>query len=146
LDRIVLNEPTCGAAICQQAGAQPGNVCGVLARVKDDVLLGGVVYYNYTGESVAMHTGAWDDHWLSRAMLHAVFDYPFNVMGVKRIFGELHEDNHHALAFNAKFGARIVARIEGVYPGNRACIVHRLDREDCRFLNLKASIIRRSLH
>jgi RimJ/RimL family protein N-acetyltransferase len=147
LDRIILNEPTCGAAICQQAGAPPDcNVCGVIARVKDDKLLGGVVFYNYTREAVFMHIGAWEDHWINRDMLWAAFDYPFNVMEVKRIFGEINEDNEHTLKFNAKFGFRTVARIEGVYPGNRACIIRRLDRDDCRYLNLQPRHIKRTVH
>ena len=70
-------------------------------------------------------------------MLFLAFDYPFNQLGVKRIFGQVPEDNHHAIEFNLKFGFRTVARVEGVFPGNIACLVMRLDRENCRMLTIK---------
>ena len=31
--------------------------------------------------------GGWDPHWINRDMLYVVFDYPFNQLGVKRLFG-----------------------------------------------------------
>jgi RimJ/RimL family protein N-acetyltransferase len=146
LDRIIINAPLTGMAVAKQAGAifYPDN--HVVCRVKDTTLLGGVVYYNINEESCAIHIAAWDEHWINRDMLWAAFDFPFNVLNVNRIFGEINEDNWHALNFNEKFGFRTVARVEGVYPGNRACIVRRLDREDCRFLSIQPRHTKRVVH
>ena len=51
--------------------------------------MGGVIFSNYTGESIAMHSAAWDQHWINRDMLFVIFDYPFNQLGVKRMFGQV---------------------------------------------------------
>jgi RimJ/RimL family protein N-acetyltransferase len=134
-------------AIAKQCGSTlNGDTCGIIARVRDDVLLGGIVYYNCTGESVAIHVGAWEDRWINRDMLWAAMDYPFNVLEVKRLFCEIKEENEHAMRFSDNFGFRTVARIEGVYLGYGASIVRRLDREDCRFLNVKPRNIGRVTH
>lgn len=133
--------------IAEKAGA-PFNPRGSasIARVRDGFVLGGAVYYHSTGESIAAHIAAFDEHWLNRDLLWVMFDYPFNQLCVKRIFGEISEDNTAALRFNEKLGFRKVARIEGVFPNNTACIVMRIDREDCRFLTIKPRTIGRNVH
>ena len=131
----MFNDKDHGAAIGELAGARftPGYDIAI-ARVRDDVLLGGVIFTDYTGESIHIHTASWDDHWVNRDLAFVVFDYPFNQLGVKRIFGRLPESNYLALRFNRHCGFREVARVEGVYRHNVAQIVMRCDREDCRFL------------
>ena len=84
-----------------------------------------------------MHIGGLDPHWINRDMLFVTFDYPFNQLGVKRIFGQVPEDNLHAQEFNVNLGFKYVARIEGVFPHNIACMVMCMEREECRFLTLK---------
>lgn len=105
-----------------------------IARVKDDRLLGGVIFYDFTHESIWMHCAAFDEHWGNRDMIYAAFDYPFNQLRVKRIFGKVPEDNWHAQVFNTKFGFRRVARIEGVFRHGIAAVVMCMERAECRFL------------
>ena len=137
-DRIVINDPDDGEEIALLAGSNFNPKVDIsICRHKGGKRLGGVVFQNYTGESIAMLTGAWDRHWLNRDMLFVVFDYPFNQLGVKRIFGQVSESNQHAYTFNTKFGGKPVARIEGVYPHNVACIVMCMERDDCRMLKVK---------
>jgi RimJ/RimL family protein N-acetyltransferase len=138
LDHIVLNNTDCGAAIARLAGTDFNPQTAIsICRLRDGARLGGVLFTHYTGESIAMHSASWHPRWINRDMLYVAFDYPFNQLGVKRIFGQVSEDNLHARAFNENIGFRTVARIEGVFRGNVACIVMRLDREDCRFLKIK---------
>lgn len=138
MDQIVVNNPYHTQAISRLVGV-PYNPRSVsLSRVKDAVLLGGVVFYDFTGESMCVHVGAWDDHWLNRDMLFCMFDYPFNQMRAKRVFAKIPADNAHSLAFNDKLGFRTVASIEGVYADNVTCIVRRIDRAGAeRFLKIK---------
>lgn len=110
------------------------------------MLYGGALYCNRTTESVTAHIGAWEENWLTRDLLWMMFDFPFNQLGVKRIFGQVNETNTHALTFDRKLGFREVARIDGVYDHGAACIVLRMDREDCRFLNLKPRRYGRNVH
>jgi RimJ/RimL family protein N-acetyltransferase len=147
LEHILFDRPDYGKQIAELAGAQynpKGSMS--IARVRDGLLLGGVVYYHMTGESVAVHVAGSVEHWLNRDLLWVVFDFPFSQLGVKRLFGEISEDNQAALKFNENLGFHTVARIEGVFPNNVACIVRRLDREDCRFLTIKPRTIGRRVH
>jgi RimJ/RimL family protein N-acetyltransferase len=142
LDHIVLNDPHWGEEVAKVAGTHYDpvqNAC--IVRLRGDDPIGGVVFTNYTGESIVIHSGSWTTHWINRDMLYATFDYPFNQLGVKRLFGQIPEDNFHARAFNEKVGFRYVARIEGVYKHGIACMVMRLDREDCRFLSVRPRTI-----
>lgn len=116
-----------------------------IGRVSKDTLLGGVILTDYTGESIAIHTASWVPRWVNRDLIFVVFDYPFNQLGVKRIFGRLPETYEWAHSFNLHCGFRDVARIEGVYEHNVAQIVMRLDREDCRFFGIRPRRVRSNL-
>lgn len=138
MDQIEFNNPEHGEAIAIAAGAAyDQRTCSVVARVRDGKLIGGVIYANFTGESCAMHSAAWDPHWLNRDMLYVIFDYPFNQLGVKRIFGCVPEDNVRVRDFNRKFGCKDVARLEGMFRGNVAGIVTSLERDACRLLGVR---------
>lgn len=138
LDHIRFNEAEDGHAIAELAKTSFNvGVDASICRLHDDERLGGVIFTNFTGESIGMHSGSWDDHWINRDLLWVSFHYPFEQLGVKRIFGQVPEDNVHAQRFNEKLGFRYVARVEGVYRHNIACLVMRLDKEDCRFLGLR---------
>jgi RimJ/RimL family protein N-acetyltransferase len=137
-DQIAINDPEDGEEIALLAGTSFNPKVDIsICRHKGGKRLGGVIYQNYTGESIAMHSASWDQHWINRDMVFVCFDYPFNQLGVKRIFGQVPEDNWHACMFNSKLGFKKVARVEGVYRHNIACIVMRMDREDCRLLGTK---------
>lgn len=147
MDEIVFNDPAQAEACAELTGTRFDPRLDIaICRVRRDVLVGGVIYTDYTGESIAMHTASWDEHWINRDLLFVGFDYPFNQLGVKRIFGRLSEGNMRALEFNMNAGFRTVARIEGVYKHGIAQIVMRLDRDDCRFLKIKPRGIRSNYH
>ena len=135
---IRFNDPAYGEQIAEKAGTifhPVHNVC--IAREEKGRLLGGVIYTNYTGESVAMHSASWVPRWINRDLLWVCFDYPFNQMGAARIFGQVPEDNEAAIHFNLNLGFRIIKKIEGVYKGNVACLLMCMEREECRHLAIK---------
>jgi RimJ/RimL family protein N-acetyltransferase len=143
LDHIRFNDQSDGEAIAKRAEASyHPSLCSSICRIKNCRRLGGVIYSDFTGESIVMHSASWDQYWINRDMLFCTFEYPFNQLGVKRIFGQVPEDNVHARKFNEKIGFRVVARIEGVFRDNVACLVMCLEREDCRFLQVKPRFIK----
>jgi hypothetical protein len=137
VDRIAINEPVWGPQIAEAAGAAYNAALDInICTVTDEVLQGGVMFSDYTGESIQAHIAGFKPHWLTRDLLWTMFHYPFNQLGVKRIFGPVPENNLKALEFDLKLGFTPAVRIEGIYPGNVACVLMRMDREDCRFLKL----------
>jgi len=138
LDRIALNEPEWGPRIGVIAGCVYNPAIDInFARVIDDVLLGGVIFNNFTGESIGIHSGALEASWINRDMLFVTFDYPFKQLGVNRIFGQVPADNVHAREFNKKLGFKEIAVISGVYRNNVGCVVMRMERDECKYLNIK---------
>ena len=145
LDQFVANDPKLGATVARSANLFLGPTDVTLCRVTDGSLRGGFIYTRYSTESIFIHFAGYDERWINRDLLWLAFDYPFNQLGVKRIFAEMREDYGDVLAINEKAGFHRVARIEGVYPDNVASIISRLDREDCRFLAIKPRNIKRNL-
>jgi len=143
---VAFNDPADGAAIAERAGTafNPHRDISI-CRIRDELRLGGVIFSHFTGESISMHSASWDPHWINRDMLWVTFDYPFNQLGVQRIFGQVPEDNRHAQEFNTKVGFKEVARIEGVFRGPLACVVMCLERQDCRFLNVQPRLLQRNI-
>ena len=134
---IVFNNADHGNKVAKAAGLFYNPDCDIcISRVEGDELLGGVVYKDYTGVSIAMHVAAFRDHGLNRDMLWVCFDYPFNQLGVRKVFAQMREANTKALEFNLKIGFKIVTKINDVFPDG-ACVLSSLAREDCRWLNLK---------
>lgn len=151
VDRVLTDDAQLGVQIAQRAGtsynpAMDHNFAHVKenhVQVKpglietEQLLLGGVCYNHFTHESMQIHMAGWHWHWSSRLMLYLAFDYPFNQLRVKRLFGMVPECNRAAQAINVKLGFKPVARIDGVFRHGDACIVMRMDREDCRWLGMK---------
>lgn len=83
-----------------------------------------------------MHVAGFRADWVNRDMLWVGFDYPFNQLGCKKIFGQVAESNRKALEFDLKLGFKIVTKLDDVFPDG-GCFVLSLAREDCRWLKLK---------
>lgn len=139
VDEIVVNNPEIGhdLAIATHRFYNPA-CCVNVARVRSGELLAGVFYEQYVhGVSIIAHMAVFAEHGVNRDLLWVAFDYPFNQLMVKRIFGFTPECNLRALEMNAKMGFKQVARIEGMFAHDDAAIVLCLERSDCRLLNIK---------
>lgn len=134
---IVVNNPRYGHRIAEASGTvfNPA-VDQCIARVEDGVICLGVTYQEYTGTSIHMHMAGLVPNRATRDFLWVAFDYPFNQLNCKKVFGKVAETNTKTLEIVQKLGFKIVAKIDDVFPDG-ACIVHALAREDCRWLNLK---------
>jgi RimJ/RimL family protein N-acetyltransferase len=117
-----------------------------ISRAIDGELLGGVIYTDFTGESLFCHIASFHNPWVSRDLLWVVFDYPFNQLGVKRIFGRIPETNLAAIGLNQHMGLKTIAVIPGVYKHGVGSRIMCIERADCRFLKIKPRHIRTNLH
>lgn len=134
---LIYNDPDWGHEIARLAGTYyNARNSANIARVVSGECHAGVVFTNYVrGVSIFGHTAIFVENGMSRDLLFAGLDYPFNQLRVKRIFGLVPECNERAKRFNMRLGFKEVARIEGVFLHDDACIVMRLDREDCKLLD-----------
>jgi RimJ/RimL family protein N-acetyltransferase len=134
---IQMNNPEHGYAIAEAAGVIFNPEADiVISRLSNEELVGGVLYNGYTRASINMHVAAFSPRWGSRDMLWVCFDYPFNQLGCKKVFGQVPSKNEHALEFNLKLGFKIETLIPDVFPEDDLLVVSMV-REDCRWLNIK---------
>jgi RimJ/RimL family protein N-acetyltransferase len=138
MDTLVVNDLDYGRRIAERAGVQFNAEADVsIVRVLDDDLMGGVIFNNFTGESIGIHSAAFRPRWISRNLLWMTFHYPFEQLGVNRIFGVVPADNADAFRFNDNLGFKTVATIDGVYKNGVGAVVMCMERNECRFLKLK---------
>jgi len=132
-----MNNPEHGYAIAEAAGVIFNPEADiVISRLSNEELVGGVLYNGYTRASINMHVAAFSPRWGSRDMLWVCFDYPFNQLGCKKVFGQVPSKNEHALEFNLKLGFKIETLIPDVFPEDDLLVVSMV-REDCRWLKIK---------
>jgi len=134
-DLVVLNNHECGRLIARAARVGYDDLSTNIARLKDGALMGGAVYNSFTHESIQMHVAGIGKHWANRDLLWVGYHYPFEQLGVQRIFAQVPEDNIASQRLCLHAGWEYVARIEGVYQGGLACLVMKIERKNCRFLD-----------
>jgi hypothetical protein len=109
----------------------------VIASVSaDGELMGGVVYQGYTGASVQMHVASFMPNWITKDLLWVTFHYPFEQLGVKKVFGQVGVHNTKALEFDLKLGFKEETRIADVYPEGDMALLS-MYKADCRWLAIK---------
>jgi RimJ/RimL family protein N-acetyltransferase len=101
--------------------------------LKDGKLVAGVAYAEWNGPNVVCHIASEGSHWLTRPYLWAIFDYPFNQLGCKRITVCVGEGNEPSRRFVKHLGFNQEAELYGAHPTGDL-IIYGMFREECRFL------------
>lgn len=135
--RIIFNDPLVTKIIANAIPASRSDADVSIALAKDDELVGGVIYKEFTGESLRMSAHAFRSNWGTRDFLWAVFDYPFNQLGVPRVYTHCRASRLDVIEFDHRLGFKDVAVLPGVYMGDVAAIVMKMERAECRWLNIK---------
>lgn len=121
------------------ASFDPAN-CETIGLIDTDhkKIVAVAAYENYTGVngSVQVHLAGEGKRWMNRDFLWVGFDYPFNVLKVKKLLGQVPSWNEDALRLNKHFGYKVEHVIEGYYPNGDLVIVS-MAKEDCRWLRIK---------
>ena len=104
-----------------------------ISCIDGNELLAGTVYDHYNGATVNAHIlikGVPSREWWV-----AIFDYPFNVLGVKKLIGQVPSTHSMARKLDEHFGFVEEARIRGYYGEGDDLIIYTMTREQCKFLN-----------
>lgn len=98
--------------------------------VKDGRLVAGVVFHEYqpTYSTVQVSIAAEEARWASRAVLRAMFDYPFNQLGVDLLWAAMPADLPNVHAFNKRLGFKKEATLRRRYGGKRHAIIASMTR------------------
>jgi RimJ/RimL family protein N-acetyltransferase len=98
-----------------------------------------VAFDNILDKSCEMHTAAIVPNWISKDLLWACFDYPFNILKVKVILASVASTNTEALKLDRHLGFVDKAYIEDAHIDGDLVILA-MRREDCRWLDIKCSL------
>ena len=96
-----------------------------------------VVYTDFNGEgsSISIHSRAVDRKRIGLEFYLAIFDYPFNQLGVRRVTGLVSTANLAAQRVNEKLGFTEEIRLPFIFQDGDG-IVYRMLKEECRWLAL----------
>ena len=131
---LIANNIEHGTVIAKEAGTFFNPACDhVIANVKNDRLLGGVIFTGYTGVSMALHCASFDVRWFDRDMCWMTFHYPFDQLGVRKITATIPSGNLKSLLFTKKLGFVEEVRIADIFPDGDLVLVS-MKRDDCRWL------------
>jgi RimJ/RimL family protein N-acetyltransferase len=127
------NQDVLARWLCERVGYMPTPHIRCIGNVNSDGKILGVVGFDgWNGASCQMHV-AGEGNWVTRQLLFAGFDYPFNVAGCRVVLGLVPSGNDKALRFDKHVGFREVARIKDAHPDGEL-IVLEMRRENCRYL------------
>jgi L-amino acid N-acyltransferase YncA len=98
-----------------------------------------VAFDNILDKSCEMHTAAIVPNWISKDLLWACFDYPFNILKVKVILASVASTNKEALKLDRHLGFVDKAYIEDSHIDGDLVILA-MRRENCRWLDIKCSL------
>jgi len=98
-----------------------------------------VAFDNILDKSCMMHTAAIVPNWISKDLLWACFDYPFNILKVKVILASVASTNKEALRLDRHLGFVDKAYIEDAHL-NGDLVILAMRRENCRWLDIKTPL------
>jgi len=104
-----------------------------IGQFKNEKLIAVVGYNNFTPNSCQIHVASTDIYWLTRGLLDAVFDYPFNKLKVKVILAPISKNNVKSLNLCRKLGFEQVADIPYGHPDGDL-IVMAMKCDQCKWL------------
>ncbi len=133
LDDLCFDAEEVGPWVCEGTRGtwtpQRGTAIG---RKVDGRLVAGVIYEDWNGANVSCHIRG-IGNWASKTFLWAIFDYPFNQLGVRRLTGLSDSANIRANEFIKRLGFSLECSLAGATPGGDLNI-YRMTREECRYL------------
>ena len=110
-----------------------------IGQLKDGNLIAVAGYTNFMPKACEIHIGSVGEHWANKDFIWAVFDYPFNKLGLSVILGQICADNIDALKLNRHLGFKVVAEIPDAHMSGDVVIMA-MKKEECRFLNIRCSL------
>jgi len=132
---IIVQGQEVGEWVCEKAGGQWNPLCQAIGQVTDGKFVIGVLYNGYTGSSISIHSRCDIPATVSREFYWAIFNYPFNVLKVKRLTGLVSTANLKAQKLDEHLGFERETVIKDYFPDGDG-IVYIMRPENCRFLKL----------
>jgi hypothetical protein len=94
-----------------------------------------VIGYNaFIGKTCQMHVVNLKDSYCPKGVLFGAFDYPFNFLGLEKVFGIVNSLNTRAMEYDKKVGFKEVVRFPGMHCDGGDLVVFEMNKADCRWI------------
>lgn len=128
------------ASRIRDMGTPPLRDYEAIGVVRDDELIGGVIYSEYRQiapecHDLRMHC-AGEPGWLTRASLKSLFGYPFHQLGCIRVTATVARANKRALDMNRRLGFQIEGCVRDGYGPGRDGLLLGMKRSECRWIEV----------
>ena len=110
-----------------------------IGQEKDGNLVAVVAFCGFLPNACNMHIGSVGEYWMSKDLLWACFDYPFNKLEKKVILATMEASNDEAVKLNRHLGFQDKALIEDAHE-NGDLLLMAMRKEDCKWLKLQCSL------
>jgi RimJ/RimL family protein N-acetyltransferase len=127
------NQDALRSWIAEQEGCEYPQNTACIGQEKDGKLIAVVGYNGFLPNSCQIHVASTDVYWLNKELLFAIFDYPFNKVGVKVIIAPIYKGNVKSLNLCRKLGFKQVADIPYAHL-NGDLVVMLMERNQCKWL------------
>lgn len=103
--------------------------------IKDNVLVGGVVYDNYLPQLKSICASiALDKPILNKTILKQLFSYPFETLGVNRINCNIESNNTASIKLCSRLGFGHEGTMRKASPDGRDILIFGMLKEECKWL------------
>jgi len=120
--------------LCKALDYYPTRLAQCIVCVEDGRPIAGAVYDGYNGVSISAHVWMDAERKPSREWFACILDYPFNRLQVKKLVGQVAENNLEARKFDEHLGFVEEARIKD-YSEDGDLIIYTMTRDMCHILN-----------
>ncbi len=142
--RIVFDDLAVGQFIATRAKCNFNPAVDHTIGVVDDskkfwesgYIRGGVLFTNYTQTSIWLHMAGSDSNWVTPTFLFVVFDYAFNQLGCRRVYGIVEKANEIALRIDMRLGFEVQTTLPDVFASGDGVVVY-MTRAQCKWLDFQ---------
>ena len=89
---------------------------------------------SFIGKTCQIHVVNRKKKYTPRALLKAVFEYPFEKIGIEILLGVVNSKNVEAMKYDQNLGFKEVNRFEGMHEDGGDIVLFAMKKEDCRFI------------
>lgn len=118
------------AVMTRLGGTYSGNAVSIGCVVNDE-LVAGVIYDRYNG--VSLYISIWVGSRPSPEFMHAIFDYPFNQIGARKVIGLIYGTNEKSIRLAEHAGFTLEGVIKDCCEEGDM-FIYTMTPEQCRFL------------
>jgi RimJ/RimL family protein N-acetyltransferase len=119
----------------QHAGVEWSADFQALLWVDENNEIEWVIGYNaFIGKTCQMHVVNLSNSYTPKGVLFGAFDFPFNFMGLEKVFGIVNSKNTRAMEYDQKLGFKEAIRFPGMHGDNGDLVVFEMNKADCRWI------------